>query len=81
MRPATHIKQRTAGSGIFSEKMHLTFKRLKAPGNLEVWWGGSRGWRHLHGDRGWEGGMGNSQRMDQEGNKIWSLKYVCVYLA
>ena len=23
-----------------SEKMHLTLKRLEAPGSLEVWWGG-----------------------------------------
>jgi hypothetical protein len=36
--------------------MHLILKRLKDPGNLEVWWG--RGWGHPHGDRGRGGGMG-----------------------
>jgi hypothetical protein len=50
--------------------------RLEAPGSLEVWWGGGRG-----GDLGVGGevadrGMGrrygiwNSQRVDQEGDKI-----------
>jgi hypothetical protein len=55
--------------------MQLTLRRLEAPGSLEVWW-----------DLGWgpgdilleiEGGvsgrrydMRNSQRVDQEGNKI-----------
>jgi hypothetical protein len=56
--------------------MHLTLKRLEFPENGEVWWFG-----------GWEGGdilvetvwgrrygMWNSQRVDQEGAKIWSVK-------
>ena len=34
--------------------MHLTLKRLEAPGSLEVRWGGE--WGHPHRDRiGWEG--------------------------
>jgi hypothetical protein len=50
--------------------MHLTLKRLEAPGSFEVRWG--EGWGHPHGDMGvgrryrvW-----NSQRVDGEGNKI-----------
>jgi hypothetical protein len=37
--------------------MHLTLKRLEAPGSLEVLWG-RRGWGHPHGDRGQGRGMG-----------------------
>jgi hypothetical protein len=51
--------------------IHLTFKRLEAPGSLEISWG--EGWGHPHGDgvrwggeegvgcgadRGWMGGWG-----------------------
>jgi hypothetical protein len=57
MRPPTHIQQRTAGSGK-SEKMHLTLKRLKAPGSLEVWWGGGEIGDILVETGGWRGGMG-----------------------
>ena len=58
--------------------IHLTLKRLEAPGCLEVRWG--RGWGHPHGDgveRGGEevwdlkqlkGGLGGA------GNGIWSVK-------
>jgi hypothetical protein len=54
----------------------LTLKRLEAPGSLEVLWGGW--WEHPCGDRG-KGrryGMWNSQRVEREGNKIWSLKQI-----
>jgi hypothetical protein len=34
------------------EMMHLTLKRLEAPGSLEVRWGGS--WGHPSGNRGGE---------------------------
>ena len=27
--------------------MHLTFKRLEAPGSLEVWWGGGEVWGYV----------------------------------
>jgi hypothetical protein len=37
-----------------SEMMHLTLKRLQAPGSLEVRWGGGRGWRHPRRHRGEE---------------------------
>jgi hypothetical protein len=38
--------------------MHLTLKRLEAPGTLEVRWDGG-GWEHPHGDGvGWGGGVG-----------------------
>ena len=53
--------------------MHLTLKRLEAPGSLEFWWGGV----------GWGGdilvetgrakrryGMWNSWRVAQKGNNI-----------
>ena len=36
--------------------MHITLKRLEAPGSLEVRWGWVLG--HPRGDRGREGGMG-----------------------
>jgi hypothetical protein len=40
---------------VHSEMMHLTLKRLEAPGSLEIWWGGS--WRYLRGAvGGWVGG-------------------------
>ena len=35
--------------------IHLTLRRLEAPGSLEVRWG--RGWGHLSGNRGWGGGV------------------------
>jgi hypothetical protein len=50
--------------------MHLTLKRLKAPGSLDVRWGGW--WGHPRGDgvrRRY--GMWNSWRVDGE----WELKY------
>jgi hypothetical protein len=55
---------------VHSEMMHLTHKRLEAPGNLEVKYSGELG--HPHGDS-WVGkryGMWKSQRMDGGGNKI-----------
>jgi len=44
--------------------MHLTRRRVEAPGSLEVWWEGEG--EHPCGDRGQVGGM----RVDQEWNKI-----------
>jgi hypothetical protein len=38
--------------------MHLTLKRLKAPGSLEVRWGGWWEWAYPYGDREYGGGMG-----------------------
>ena len=35
---------------VHSEMMHLTLKRLEAPGSLEVRWGGD--WGHPRGDWG-----------------------------
>jgi hypothetical protein len=54
--------------------MHLTFKRLEAPGTLEVRWG--EGWGHPHGDRGVgkRYGIWNRQRVDEGVDKIWSMK-------
>jgi hypothetical protein len=53
--------------------MYLTLKILEAPGNLEVGW--CEGWGHSHGDRGLgrSYGMQNGQRVEHEGNKIWSV--------
>jgi hypothetical protein len=52
--------------------MHLTLKRLEAPGSLEVRWG--REWGHPGGDRGMgrKYGIWNSWRVDLEG---WGIKY------
>ena len=54
--------------------MHLTLKRLEAPGSLEVrWGGGGEGWGHPHVDRavGRRYGMWNSQRV----NARFGIKY------
>ena len=55
--------------------MHLTLKRLEAPGSLEVRWGG--GWGHPRGDR--SGGEEVWDVEQSEGgwvarNGIWSVK-------
>jgi hypothetical protein len=58
--------------------MHLTLHRLEASGSVEVCWSGvgrvrTSLWR-------WDGGRGrryemwNSQRVDQEEDKIWTVK-------
>jgi hypothetical protein len=61
--------------------MHLTLKKLEAPGSLEVRWGGG-GVGHPRGDRGgeevWdvaqsEGGQGVR---GGAGNKIWSINLI-----
>jgi hypothetical protein len=60
-----------------SVKMHLSLERLEAPGSLEVWWGGDWGYggNFLVKTGCMEDyGMENSQRVDQEGSKIWSIK-------
>jgi hypothetical protein len=58
--------------------MHLTLKRLEAPGSLEVRWGGVWGlWGgNPHGYRGWGGGMGcgTVRGWTWGGDKIWSVK-------
>jgi hypothetical protein len=51
--PNTHIVE-DFWVCVYSEMMHLTLKRLEAPGSLEVRWGG--GWEHPCGD--WEVGRG-----------------------
>jgi hypothetical protein len=67
MRPPNTHTAEDCQVWVQSEKMHLTLKRLEAPGSLEVWWGG--GWRVGRRYR-----MRNSQREDWEGNKIWRVK-------
>jgi hypothetical protein len=54
--------------------MHLTLKRLKAPGSLEVRWGGS--WGHSYRDRmGCGRGVGCEAVGGWMGeNGIWSVK-------
>jgi hypothetical protein len=51
--------------------MHLILKKLEAPGSLKLWWGGW--WVGTGGIRR-RYVRGNSQRVDQEGDKIWSVK-------
>jgi len=77
MRPQ-HIYslQRSPRSG-FSQ-MHLTLKRLEAPGIEEVWWGEgawvvTSSWRCK--GRG-EYGMWNSQKVYPEGDKVWTVKQI-----
>ena len=72
MRPPTHIQQWTDGPG-FSQKrkMHLTLKRLEAPGSLEVCFGG--GWEV--GESSWTWRRWRRYGMwTGTGNKIWSVK-------
>jgi hypothetical protein len=54
--------------------MHLTLKRLEAPESLGVWWSGVWGGGVGLGGIGRRYGMGNSQRVNQDGNKIWKVK-------
>jgi len=49
--------------------MHPTLKRLKAPGSLEVWWGGWAG-DILVETGGWEGGMGSGPVCGWTGGRI-----------
>jgi hypothetical protein len=55
--------------------MHLTLKRLKAPGSSEVWWGGSglgtSLWRQWGRKEVWDV---ESHRVELEENNIWSVK-------
>ena len=56
-----------------SEKMYLTFKRIRASGNGKVWWGeglgvGTSSWRQRWSRRC---GMWNSWRVDREWDKVW----------
>jgi hypothetical protein len=59
---------------VYSEMIHLTLKRLKALGNLEVRWG--KGWKHLHGDRrvGRRCWMWSREQREGNGNGIWCIK-------
>jgi hypothetical protein len=52
--------------------MHLTLKRLEAPGSLEVTWGGGLG--HPHGDWVWWGG-GVECGADRVWMGVWGMKY------
>jgi hypothetical protein len=57
MRPSTQYTVEDFLVCVHSEMMHLTLKRLEAPGSLEVECG--RGWDHPHGDGvGWGGDVG-----------------------
>jgi hypothetical protein len=63
----------TARVCVHSEMIHLTLKRLEAPGSLAVRWGG--GWGHPRGDRvGCGGGwvFGAIQGWIGEG---WGMEY------
>jgi hypothetical protein len=54
--------------------MHLTLKRLESPGSGEVWWG--LVWRSrniLMEYRDWVRGVWNRQRVDQDGDKVWTV--------
>jgi hypothetical protein len=55
--------------------MHLTLKRLEAPGSLEVRWGEGWGWGVETEGMGRGYGMWNGKRVDRGGgNKIWNVK-------
>ena len=75
MRPPTHTVEDFQVC-VHSEMMHLTLKRLEAPGSLEVRW--DRGWRV--GTSSWRQGsreeVWDVQQSEGrlEGNKIWSFR-------
>ena len=54
----------------------MTLKRLEAPGSGEVWWGSDGGEEHPYRDWGQERRyeMWISQRVDQEWDKVWTVK-------
>jgi hypothetical protein len=52
--------------------MHLTLKKLEATGSIEVWWGEGWRWRHPCRDEERRHGLWNSQRVDRDGDKIWT---------
>jgi hypothetical protein len=54
--------------------MHLTLKKLEIPGSGKVWWGRRKGLGRPYGDGVGKYGMWNSQRVDQEEDKIWNVK-------
>jgi hypothetical protein len=65
------MQQRTVGSVVHSEKIHLTLRSLEAPGSLEVRCVCGQGGWYSHGDGG-SGvrrmyGMLNSERVDGGG--------------
>lgn len=70
-----HIKQRTAGYGLGED---APIPR-ETSGHRD--WGGGvggglGGWEHTCEDGSWErrSGMWNNQRVNQEGNKFWTVK-------
>jgi hypothetical protein len=55
--------------------MHLTLKRLEAQGSGEFWWYGGGRWGQPLGDSKREKyGIEHSQRVDQERDKVWTVK-------
>jgi hypothetical protein len=64
MRHPIYIQKRICWDCVHSEMMHLTFRRLEAPGSLEVRWG--EWWGQPGGDRGVgrRYGIWNSWRVD-----------------
>jgi hypothetical protein len=72
MRTPTTYTTEDSRVYVQSEMMHLTLKRLEAPGSLEVRWGGGQG--HLHGDSGvWrEYGIGTFR--EWRGDEAWNVK-------
>jgi hypothetical protein len=69
MRPPTHTVEDFRVCA-HSEMMHLTLKRLHAPGSLEVRWGVGVGIHMKTGRVGKRCGMWSSQRMDGRGQGI-----------
>jgi hypothetical protein len=69
MRPSSHTVE---DFQVCVHQIHLTLKRLEAPGNLEVRL--SKEWGHPCGDRDVERRcrMWNNWRVDGRQNKIWS---------
>jgi hypothetical protein len=78
MRSVTHIHFQVC---VHSEMMHLSLKRLEAPGSLEVMWGGGRGHPRgegvggggIHVERGWGGEEGC--RTDKGWMGGWGMEY------
>jgi len=76
MNPPTHTAE-DSQVWVQSEKMHLPFKRLEAPGSLEFWWDGDILVETVWGQVGRVGeDIWDVEQLEGRpgGNKIWSVK-------
>jgi hypothetical protein len=80
MMPLTHIQQRTAGSGLSQRRYTQPSRdwRTQGVGRSDRGRKDTSSWRQEWGGRE-RYGMGNSQRVDQDGDKIETVKKINSY--